>query len=314
VFETQVARFNAALASIVPETNNKTRFMLAVSGGPDSLALLLLSQAAFPKRIIAATVDHGLRPDAKQEAEFVAALCVERDIPHAILRPSQPITGNIQSAARAARYALLQDYAGAQNAPWIMTAHHGDDQLETLLMRIIRGSGVDGLASIRARNENIIRPLLCFSKAELEAVCESQGVSPIRDPSNDNADFDRVRLRQWLADSAHPFSLEAANRSTSAMAQASEAISWATDQLSNERITPTNTGLSLNPQGLPRAFQRRLLLHILHMLSPDYIARGDAIERCLDSLIAGKTVTIGTLLCQGDKVWDFSPAPTRRNG
>jgi tRNA(Ile)-lysidine synthase len=314
VFETYLARLVAALARIIPEANAETKYAIAASGGPDSVALLLLCHAAFPDRIIVATVDHGLRTEAAQEAAFVASVCAERGIPHFILRPIHPITGNLQSSARTARYALLHDWASAQNASWIMTAHHGDDQLETLLMRIIRGSGVDGLASIRARNGNILRPLLDFSKAELEGICAAHNIAPVRDPSNDSDDFDRVRLRKWLADSAHPFTNAAANRSACALAQSSEALGWMASQIIKKHVRISDEGLTLDPEGLPREMLRRVLIHILQQLSPDYVARGDAVERCLDSLQAGFKITIGTTLCQGGKVWRFTPAPPRRNG
>lgn len=314
MFEQAVVRFIAAVANLVPDQDASTKFALAVSGGPDSLALLLLGNAAFPGQILAATVDHGLRAEATAEAAFVATLCAEYAVPHAILRPKQPIKGNLQSAARKARYALLQDWAHKTKADWIVTAHHGDDQLETLFMRINRGSGVDGLASIRARNSNIIRPLLGFDKAELETICAEHNISPIRDPSNENTDFDRVRIRRWLASNVHPFDPITANRSASALAQASDALNWMTDQLAEERIVGTETGILINPNGLPRELQRRLLLRAVSIISPEYAPRGDAVERCLVSLQDSKKVTLGTIMCTGGKNWHFSRAPARRNG
>jgi tRNA(Ile)-lysidine synthase len=314
VFEQATERFVAAITDLVPDCDGSTKFALAVSGGPDSITLLLLGNAAFPGQIIAATVDHGLRPEAADEAEFVATLCAERAIPHRILRPAQPIAGNIQSAARQARYALLQEWAQAENADVIITAHHGNDQLETLLMRIIRGSGVDGLASIRARNGNIIRPLLGFNKSELETVCDDQGVEPVHDPSNDDTDFDRVRIRKWLEETDHPFDAAAANRSTKALAQASDALRWVMNQIAADRITTSIDGIIAEPSGLPRELQRRLLMRALSMISPEYAPRGDAIEHCLDSLLTDKTVTLGAVLCCGGQNWHFRTAPPRRTG
>jgi tRNA(Ile)-lysidine synthase len=314
VFDQAVARFITAANQLVPENGGTAKFALAVSGGPDSLALLLLGHAAFPDRVLAATVDHGLRPESAKEAEFVAAICAARGVPHVILRPEHAIIGNLQSAARTTRYALLQDWARSSKAAWIATAHHSDDQLETLLMRVIRGSGVDGLASIRAHNGNVIRPLLGFSKAELATVCEDRGITAIIDPSNESDNFDRVRLRKWLAESAHPFDPEAANRSALALGQASDALLWMTDQLASERIIPVDSDLTLDPNSLPRELQRRLLIRILRRLCPNYVARGEAIERCLNSLLAGETVTLGAILCRGGKIWHFRLAPKRRNG
>jgi tRNA(Ile)-lysidine synthase len=144
-----LARFQADLDRL---TGGAGRVGIAVSGGPDSLALLLLAHAAIPGGIAAATVDHGLRAEAAGEAAFVAALCATLGIPHATLRPGAPITGNIQSSARKARYALLEIWADQHNLDWIATAHHADDQAETLLMRLSRGAGVAGLSGVRAVN------------------------------------------------------------------------------------------------------------------------------------------------------------------
>ena len=133
---------------------------LAVSGGIDSLALLLLAGTAFSDRIWVATVDHRLRAESAAEAEYVAGVCTRLGVPHDTLIPSVPITGNIQSGARAARYALLDQWRDENSLPWIATAHHLDDQAETVLMRLNRGSGIGGLASIRPVHGHVIRPLL----------------------------------------------------------------------------------------------------------------------------------------------------------
>src|SRR6476646_5114047 len=125
---------------------------IAVSGGPDSLALLLLSAAARPGRVAAATVDHQLRPESRTEAEMVADVCERLGIPHAILSvqwDEKPATA-VQERARAARYALLGGWIEERNLRGLVTAHHLDDQAETLLMRLNRGSGARGLAGMRA--------------------------------------------------------------------------------------------------------------------------------------------------------------------
>lgn len=294
--------------------NDGARLGLAVSGGPDSLAMLLMAHAAFPLNIAAATVDHGLRPEAADEAEFVARICADLGIMHSILKPLTPISGNIQSAARDARYALLDDWAGAEGCGWIATAHHGDDQLETMLMRLARGSGVSGLAAIRARNGKIIRPLLDFGKAELEAICVRAGVSPVRDPSNDNADFDRVAMRRWLAASDHDFDLERANRSAAALADAAEALDWMAARLATQHIGSEREIVTVTYSGLPRELQRRLLLLALHRVDADANPRADAIDRALDQLPKGDVITLGNVLCTGGDVWRLSAAPPRRTG
>ncbi len=307
-----VSKFIAAIDRLLDSSTTNARIGLAVSGGPDSLALLLLAHAAFPDRIAAATVDHGLRAEAAAEAEYVARLCAERGIAHNILRPAEPITGNIQSSARSVRYALLGDWAAAHDLNYIATAHHGDDQLETMLMRLARGSGVDGLSAVRARNGNIIRPLLGFSKAELIAICTDAGITPISDPSNLDDDFDRVRMRKWLAQSGHDFDLGAINRSASALSDASEAITWMVEKLADARIHKNDGSITLDASKLPRELQRRLLLRALSLIDDSAQPRGHSIDRALDGLNNGQNMMLGNTACAGGALWTFKPAPPRR--
>jgi tRNA(Ile)-lysidine synthase len=197
------ARELAALFSDFPDFS---RVLLAVSGGPDSTALLLLaarwraSRANGPA-LIAATVDHGLRREAKDEAAAVARLAKKLNVPHRILawRGKKPKTG-VQAAARTARYALLVEAARALGAGAIVTAHTRDDQAETVLHRIARGSGIGGLAGIRRRRQRdgvvLLRPLLAIPKTRLVATLRKAGVAFAEDPSNRDPRFLRARLRQ----------------------------------------------------------------------------------------------------------------------
>ena len=303
-------RFSDALAQLA--VGEDERIMLAVSGGPDSLALLLLAHHHAAGRMTAATVDHRIRPESADEAIYVGKICKQLDISHLVLSPAREIKGNIQSSARAARYALLESAADENGCSVIATAHHSDDQLETLLMRIARGSGVDGLASIRARNGRIVRPLLGFSKLELEEICADAGIEPVRDPSNDNPDFDRVAIRQWLAASNHPFRNERTNRTVRAITEAAEALAWVTDDLAAQRINKENKEIQLDSANIPHDLKRRLLLRCLSQLEPDLKPRGDAIDRLIMELGAGKTAMIGNILCRGGVKWTFSVAPPRR--
>jgi tRNA(Ile)-lysidine synthase len=287
--------------------------LLAVSGGPDSLTMLLLAHASMPERVSAATVDHQLRPEAAAEAAYVAELCARLGVQHDILIPAKPITGNIQSGARIARYRLLHDQAKAVGCSWIATAHHADDQLETLLMRIIRGSGVDGMASIRGRYGRVIRPMLPFTKAQLEAVCADAGIDPVRDPSNDNKDFDRVALRQWLADNRHPFDAHRAVRTGAALADAAEALDWMTKRLADDHLQFGPLSATLSPSDLPGELRRRLLLRAIKHIEADAAPRGEAIDRALIDLAAGKRFTLGNVLCEGGERWHFRPAPPRKH-
>jgi tRNA(Ile)-lysidine synthase len=305
-----VAKFTSAVQKLA---DDNARVLLAVSGGPDSLAMLLLAYAAMPDRVCAATVDHELRPEAADEAGFVAALCGQLSMPHSILRPPTPIIGNLQSNARTARYALLQAHADASGCDWIATAHHADDQLETVLMRIARGSGIDGLSGVRARQGRIIRPMLTFTKNELEEICAETGITPVRDPSNSDDSFDRVKMRQWLAENSHPFDPNRAVRTATAFADAAEALEWMTDALAKTHVTLNDDGLTFNAKDLPRELQRRLLLRILSQIQPDYVPRGDALDRALDTVADGGKQMLGDVQCDGGKIWRFRPAPKRRH-
>jgi tRNA(Ile)-lysidine synthase len=286
--------------------------LLAVSGGPDSLAMLLLAARLGRNPIKAATVDHGLRAESADEAAYVADICKKLAVPHILLAPEHKISGNIQSSAREARYALLAAAADEADCPFIATAHHGDDQLETMMMRLARGSGVDGLAAIRHRNGRIIRPLLGFSKSELEKICVDAGFEPVRDPSNDNIEFDRVAMRQWLAQSDHPFDLERIDRTAHALSDVAEALAWMTDSIAEQRVSQNREGYQYDARQLPRELKRRLLLHCIAKLDPKLHPRGDAIDHLLIELNAGRSAMIGNILCKGGETWLFSEAPPRR--
>jgi tRNA(Ile)-lysidine synthase len=306
-------RFIEALDRLIPGfESNDQKLGLAVSGGPDSLALLLLALQAWPGRIAAATVDHGLRPAARTEAEFVASICRERGIPHEILRPVVPIRGSIQSAARHVRYGLLHDWMKDNHIDWLATAHHADDQLETMIMRILRGSGVDGMSGIREKRTNIIRPLLHFQKSELISYVASQGIDAINDPSNRDQGYDRVRVRNALED-LEGFDTRLASQSASAIGAAREAIEWMVERLAREHITSTDFGCSLSQTAFPPEIQRRLLLACLHICDPALSPRGNQIDQTIIALEQGETVTLGDILCRGGDNWQFQPAPKRRN-
>ena len=303
-------RFRAALRRL--DCADDDRFLCGVSGGPDSLALLLLAQQILPGRLVAATVDHQLRRESADEAQFVGEICHNLGVPHIILTPDKKISGNIQSSARAARYALLERAADAQDCQHIATAHHADDQLETLLMRLARGSGVDGLSGIRARNGRVVRPLLEFTKAELIDICSSTGIQPVNDPSNANIDFDRVAMRNWLANTPHPFTASRALRTVSALADASDALVWMTDTLAAQRVSHQNDVIICTADGLPSEFKRRLLIHCLRTMDVNLAPRGDAIDHLLTELENARTAMIGNIKCVGGADWRFSKAPPRR--
>jgi tRNA(Ile)-lysidine synthase len=309
-----VARFDADLSAWIGDSPDPLG--VAVSGGSDSLALLLLAHAARPGPVLAATVDHGLRPESADEAVFVADICARLGVPHAVLRAETGVEGNIQSGARALRYRLLGDWARNAGVACLLTGHHADDQAETLLMRLLRGAGVAGLAGVRARTRiagtNVIRPLLGWRRAELVAIVANSGLAPVDDPSNADPRYDRARLRQHLAQAGwiDPLAL---GRSAAALSEAEEALDWAAARIHQERTRTEGSALCIDMCGLPAELRRRLVLKALAALAPCVAPRGPDIDRLTAALSKGATATLAGVRCSADaEVWRFAPAPPRR--
>lgn len=308
-----IQRFAAILDTLVPAGK---RVGLAVSGGPDSLAMLLLAAAARPGMVEAATVDHGLRAEAAGEAVMVAALCEKVGVPHETLTAdwAAPPHTNIQAEARAMRYRLLGDWMARQGLRYLATAHHADDQAETLLMRLSRGAGLAGLAGIRSSRalDNgvwLIRPLLGWRKDELMTIVADAGETAVDDPSNRDEAYDRTRARQLLAQ-AEWLAPERLAASASALADNEEALNWVVDQLAAERIIKRDDGRSLDPSGLPRELVRRLLLRAFEQLcaSPP---RGPDLDRAMTALTDGHPASLSGLLLRPGSPWVIAPEPPR---
>ncbi len=184
---------------------------VAVSGGPDSMALLhqLSTQASRQKkkiRIHALTVDHGLRPESATEAIAVGVWVKDWPlVTHHVLqwKGRKPATA-IQERAREKRYELMVGFCAAHGIERLYLAHHQTDQAETFLFRLAKGSGLDGLAGmgaeVRYKDTDLLlcRPFLNLSKAEIESYCAGHGIPFVQDRSNENRDYARVRLRQSL--------------------------------------------------------------------------------------------------------------------
>ena len=201
------------------------RVGLAVSGGPDSLALLLLASETLD-HVEAATVDHGLRPEAASEAKFVSGIARMLGVRHSTLTLPPKPKGNTSAWARKNRYEVLERWADALDLDLILTAHHADDQLETMLMRLNRGAGVGGMAGIRPVRGRIARPLLGWRKAELVKLVADHGLDAVDDPSNHDDRYDRARLRKSL-EQATWLDPVSAVRSSVALASADHALDWA---------------------------------------------------------------------------------------
>jgi tRNA(Ile)-lysidine synthase len=311
-----IERFRADFDALVEPDS---RVGIAVSGGPDSLALLLLAAAARPGQIEAATVDHGLREESRDEAAFVAGMCETIGIPHSTLQvewQTRPATA-IQERARHERYALLSVWAKQHKLDAVATAHHADDQAETLLMRLNRGAGARGLAGMRpiatvpGSRISLVRPLLGWRRVELEQICTSAGIQPVADPSNADQQFERVRVRQGLAD-APWLDPAAIARSADHLAQADEALDWMAESLALVRVTDDREALRIDPDGLPPELRRRLLLLAFarfEVAEP----RGTELSRALAALDATQTTTLAGLKLEGGRSWRISRAPPRRS-
>ncbi len=306
--------FRAAVAALAPELCGKVA--LAVSGGPDSLALLLLAhRAGFD--VAALTVDHGLRPEAAAEARHVAAICTALGVPHATLGVEVPRTASVQAAARHARYAAMAAWCDANGAAWLITAHHADDQAETLLMRLSRGSGLGGMAGIRARRPvdghgvTLLRPLLGVRKADLVAMVEAAGISAVDDPSNRSAAYDRTAARALLAGGGidvHGMAATAAH-----LAEAEAALNWVVDEAWAGRAEVSSADVALDARGLPGELVRRLVLRAFAQFSafePD----GPALQRFIAELAAGRAATLSGMAAEGGPRWRFRREGPRRTG
>lgn len=311
-----VARYESDLHALVAPDE---RLGVAVSGGPDSLALLLLAAAARPGLVEAATVDHGLRGEAAREAAMVADVCRRLGILHATLlvdARSAPLC-SVQDWARHERYTALQHWAEERDLAAVATAHHAEDQAETLLMRLARGSGVGGLAGIRRRRPIalgsgilVVRPLLTWSREELRAIVSAAGLDPVDDPSNVDELFDRTHVRWLLADTAwlQPSRLAA---SAANLADAEESLDWIAARELAKRADWTGPVLALDPSDLPREIKRRLLDRAIASFGCD-APPGPKLMAALGVLDSGGTTTLAGLKIEGGATWRLSRAPPRR--
>jgi tRNA(Ile)-lysidine synthase len=302
------------------------RLAIAVSGGPDSLALLGLAVAAFPGRVTALTVDHGLRAESAAEAAGVAAQCAARGIPHHVLRWDDGAPGpGVQAAARTARYRLLGDWCAAHRHDVLLTAHHADDQAETLLMRLARGAGAGGLAGIRAcrplaPDVQLVRPLLGVRRATLAALATAQSWQVVDDPSNHNPDFTRTQARQLLA-GADWLDVPAMAAAAAHLADAETALAWAAARAWDGRVEQRHGALWLDVADLPAELVQRLLRRAITSLNPDAAPRGPDLARLAARLAAGGSGTLAGVQAKADGktgLWLLQPAPPprhlRRNG
>ena len=311
------ARFERDLAALIGRPlGGDEPIAVAVSGGPDSLALLALAHAVCGARVCVLSVDHEIRADSAAEAAAVAALAARLGLRHAVLgwHGAKP-PANLQAAARAARYALLAQWSNAAGVRWLATAHHADDQAETLLMRAARGAGIGGLAGIRpvralGADVTVLRPLLGWRRSELAAVTAATGWAVVDDPGNRAERFDRTRARALLA--ATPWLGPARLAAAAAHAgDAEAALAWAAELALASRCDCAASAARFDADGLPAELQRRVLAAVLDRLVPGATHRGPALERWRAALAAGRRTTLAGVVGTGGATWRFEIARGR---
>ncbi|RJL02322.1 tRNA lysidine(34) synthetase TilS [Paracoccus aestuarii] len=272
---------------------------LAVSGGGDSVAMMhVAAEWAQGRRLMVATVDHGLREDSAAEAEAVARAARDLGLSHAVLlwRRDTPV-GNLMAQARDARLRLLSGWARRNDLPAVAIGHTADDLAETLVMRLGRGSGVDGLSAMTdwrdAFDMRWLRPLLGCGRAELRSWLGARGIGWIDDPSNDNADYDRVRARQAIA--ALGLDVGGLARSARHIAEARDALaSYAAlvaDGAQVDRGSLTLPAAALREA--PPEIRRRILVAAVRWVTgADYPPRRAAMMHALGAMLAQGRVTL----------------------
>ncbi|GFE65389.1 tRNA lysidine(34) synthetase TilS [Litoreibacter roseus] len=267
---------------------------VAVSGGSDSTALLLqLHDIGIKPSPRVATVDHGLRPEAAAEADHVAKLCKNLGIQHDTLTwDGWDNQGNLQDQARRARYRLLAGWAKENGIADVMLGHTRDDNAETFLMGLTRGAGLDGLSGMRLKftRDGVVfhRPLLDQTRASLRAFLVARNIRWIDDPSNDNEQFDRIKMRQArdvlseLGITPENLAKTITNLSSTRRDLSKEVARWAHDHVSLSGGDVSCPAAAFD--GLTDEYKRRILNTALRWVTgADYPARAESVMRVIQS-------------------------------
>ncbi|RYG95299.1 MAG: tRNA lysidine(34) synthetase TilS, partial [Alphaproteobacteria bacterium] len=276
---------------------------LAVSGGPDSLALMLLAKRwaemrAAPQRLVVYSLDHRLRAEAADEVLMVGAEAERLGLAfRGLAWTEEPPETGLQEAARQARYRLIGDAMRQDGATVLVTAHHRADQAETVLMRLAHGSGLDGLKGMvsfsQVEGVRVFRPLLDVEPAALGALVADAGLSPAHDPSNDDDGYERIRWRRLLPALAREgLDGAALSRFAARMAEADQALSQLADAAFAELVTIDGFGAaSLALQSLQQlgpATGRRVLSRILAVVGGRQKTRAlGQVERLYEQITTG---------------------------
>ena len=287
---------------------------VAVSGGGDSLALLhLMAEWAAEERVKleAVTVNHGLRPEAAHEAQFVAEVSERLKVKHTTLNWSgYKGTGNLQDAARRARYRLMADWAKTRGISTIALAHTADDQAETFFMRLARASGIDGLTGMQRRrvSDGItwVRPLLMQERFELRQYLRELREPWIDDPSNDDEAFERVKARRAMEELTKlGIDVHVVGRVMDHLGQVRSALDFATHDHALDCVFEEHGDLIIDrrrfAEGSPEVNRRLVVAALRWIASADYGPRGMKLQEFLSAMMRGRDATLHGVRLLGGK-------------
>jgi tRNA(Ile)-lysidine synthase len=321
----------AEIAALFAPLARSARIGVAVSGGPDSSALLVLldrwaKTLPAPPTLHVLTVDHGLRASAHAEAEAVAVLASSLGHPASLLvwrHEGEPPQSGIQAAARDARYRLLADEARRLSLDAVALGHTLDDQAETLLIRLARGSGVWGLAGMAAERTahgvRFVRPLLSIPKSRLVAILDKAGIPFVDDPANASDRFLRARIRRMMPDLA-AIGLDADRLAGTAhrLARAASALQTMVDALFHAAVTDHGGVFEIEAARLreaPEEIALRLVATLVRTIRHDaYLPRAAPLEAWTEAFRAGaatarRATMAGVVLDpRRDRVWIYAEA------
>lgn len=298
--------------SALGEFNTGQPLGLAVSGGGDSVALLHLAFDWAAERDIVlrvATVDHRLRPESRNEAAFVQAICTDLGVSHATLTLSglQDGSGNLSARARNARYDALSGWACDSGVDEVLLGHTMDDQAETVLMRLARGSGAEGLSGMSTSmiwgGVQFRRPLLSLKRQQLRDWLVQNGREWIEDPTNDDLTYDRVKARAALTKLAPMgITIDGLSNTADRLARQREVLEAATKDLEKQVVSASSDGLILNRARLRSALSdtamRVLANAILRVGGGYYKPRTRSLKPLYDRILSSEetTITLGHCL------------------
>lgn len=287
-FEKQIKRFDLDLSNQVA---------VAVSGGADSMCLTLLLDAFCKKnniQLTALTVNHNIRKDSLSEAKWVHSFLKKKGINHIILNNEIPI-GNtsIEEDARQIRYDLLTSYCNKKNIPHLFIAHQIEDQVETFLSRLARGSGIDGLSAIKEISKRdgvfLVRPFLNVSKRDITKWLEKNAITWVNDPMNDDPIYERVKWRQFLPElECKGISVKSIALSIQRLNRTQYALQWMLEKALSQCVLYFNEGYALIEKEkfmqYPEEIKMRILADVLKKIGQyDKIISLELLERAIST-------------------------------